>query len=304
MITALALTTALLYISPPGQRMFTFFTDDAASVHLGDEVRIAGITVGEIKNVTLESDSVRVQAKIDNTAFVGDQSEIEVRMLTVVGGYYVNLVSLGDQPLGNDAIPRERVIMPYNLIRTLTDATKITDDVDPTPIKESLDEMQAGLQGTNVESLNAVIKAGNTLMSTIDRQRGQVTKILDLSDEYIERLSGFRETLKEMVRKVAIVEQTLILYSNGFGKSLDGLGDIVAAIGIPLTPFYAKHRDDFLEKIRNFVQKGRLWVDHNGLIVRILKRTQDHIMRILDIQDSAPELLATDLCIPAPGTAC
>ena len=47
-------------------------------------------------------------------------------MLTVVGGYYVSILSLGDKPLGAKPIPLERVRMPYNLMRTLADATKLT----------------------------------------------------------------------------------------------------------------------------------------------------------------------------------
>ena len=54
---------ALLYISPPGQQTITFFTDDAASVRAGDEVRIAGVTVGSVKDLALEANEVRVELK-------------------------------------------------------------------------------------------------------------------------------------------------------------------------------------------------------------------------------------------------
>jgi phospholipid/cholesterol/gamma-HCH transport system substrate-binding protein len=302
-LTALALAAALLYVSPPGQKTVSFYTDDAASIRPGDEVRIAGITVGTVKDLSLEPDRVRVRARVDNTAFVGNKSQIQVRMLTVVGGYYVNLVSLGDTPLGADPIPLERVIMPYSLIRALTDATKITENVDTKPINESLNEIQSGLRGDNVDSLTAVINAGNALMSTIDRQRGQVTAILNLTDEYIQSLSNFRETLKQMIRKIAILEQTLVLYSKGFGAALNGVGDILLALK-PVGDFYDNHRNDFLEKVREWQHRARLWIERNGVIVRILKRVRDHIERVLDAQNATPELLATDLCIPVPGSPC
>jgi ABC-type transporter Mla subunit MlaD len=215
----------------------------------------------------------------------------------------VNLVSLGDTPLGESPIPVERVIMPYSLIRTLTDATKITTDLDTKPINESLNQIQAGLQGNNVESLNAVISAGNALMSTIDRQRGQVTAILNMTDEYIESLSNFRETLKQMVQKLAIIEETLVLYSKGFANALDGVGEMMLALK-PIGDLYNNHRDDFLEKVRNWQHRARLWIDRNGLTVRVLTRFRDHIERVLDAQNAPPELLATDLCIPVPGSPC
>jgi phospholipid/cholesterol/gamma-HCH transport system substrate-binding protein len=302
-LTAVAVAAGMLYISPPGQKTLIFYTDDAASIRPGDDVRVAGITVGAVKDLSLESDRVRVKAGIDSAVFVGNKSQIQVRMLTVVGGYYVNLVPLGDTPLDTNTIPVERVIMPYNLIRTLTDATKLTTNIDAKPINESLNEIQAGLKGNNLESLTAVINAGNALMSTIDKQRGQVTAMLNLTDEYIQSLSNYREKLKQMIRKVAIVEQTLVLYSKGFSSALDGVADMLLALK-PIGDFYGNHRDDFLDRIREWQHRARLWIEHNGLIVRVLTRVRDHIERVLDTQNALPELLATDLCIPVPGSAC
>jgi len=302
-LVSVAMAAAMLYLSPPGQKTLAFYTDDAASIRPGDEVRVAGITVGAVKDLSLEANRVRVTARVNSSVFVGNKSQIQVRMLTVVGGYYVNLTSLGDIPLGTNPIPLERVIMPYNLVRTLTDATKITTKIDAKPINESLNEMQAGLKGDNLASLTAVIDAGNAVMSTVDRQRGQVTAMLNVTDEYVQSLSNYRETLKKMVREMAIIEQTLVLYSKGFATALDGVGDMLLALK-PIGDFYGTHRDDFLEKVRDWQHRARLWIERNGLIVRVLTRLRDHMERVLDAQNAPAELLATDLCIPTPGSRC
>jgi phospholipid/cholesterol/gamma-HCH transport system substrate-binding protein len=304
MLTVLALTAAAVYVSPPGQRAVVFYTDDAASVRPGDGVRIAGITVGKIEDMSIEPDQVRVRATVDQDAFVGDQSQIQVRMLTVVGGYYVNLVSLGDKPLGQRPIPMERVTMPYNLMRTLADSTKITEDVNPKPIRESLDEVQAGLTGTNVDTLSAVVQAGNALTETMDKQRGQISQILNLSDEYIASLSDYRDRLKELVSKISILEQTLVLYGKGFAGALKGMGDIGDAFLVPFGKFWVNHREEFIEKVRTWQDRVRRWVDDNSRIVPRLRRVRDKIERILDAQNARPELLATDLCMPMPGSPC
>jgi len=302
-VTAVALVAGLLYINPPGQKFVTFFTQDAASVHPGDQVRIAGITVGKVKDLSLESNQVRVRARIDNTAFVGDQSQVQVRMLTVVGGYYVNLVSMGDRPLGAQPIPLERVTMPYNLIRTITDATKITENVGSKPIKKSLDELQKGLGGTNVEAISRIIDAGNAIMATIDKQRGQVTEILNLSDEYIQALSNFGDQLKQLVAKIAILEETLVLYHQGFGAAIKGMGDVVDSTE-PLLAVYMNHRDDFLVRVHNWLDKARWWSDRSGVIIRSLRLVRNKIERVLDAQNAPPQVLATDLCMPTPGSPC
>lgn len=302
-IGVLALVAALLYISPPGQKAVTFYTTDASSVRPGDPVRIAGINVGKVSGLSIEPNRVKVKTEIEGSAFVGDQSQVDVRMLTVVGGYYVNITSLGEHPLDGRSIPVERVTMPYNLVQTLTDATKITDQVKPKPIRESLDEIDRGLAGTNAETVSAVINAGNSLTETIDRQRGQISAILNLSDEYIERLAGFKDGLKQLISKISIIEQTLVLYGNGFSGALQGLGDVGDSL-LFIGPFYDKHRERFIEKIRNWQEAFRTWADRSGIIVRGLRKVRNKLDRVLDAQNARPELLATDFCIPMPGSPC
>lgn len=299
-----ALAAGLLYMTPPGQqKIVTFYTQDAASIRPGDDVRIAGIQVGKVKDLSLESDQVRVRTRVDDNAFVGDQSQVEVRMLTVVGGYYVSILSLGDTALGAKPIPLERVTMPYNLMRTITDSTKVTENVDPKPINESLSQLQNGLTGTNLETVSAVINAGNDLMSTIDKQRGQVSKILNLSDEYIRTLNDSSDQLRSVVRKIAIIEETLDLYSRGFRDSVAGLADILDALE-PVASTYLNDREKFLRKVRDFQENARFWSERNGVIVRALRLGRNKIERVLDAQNAPPELLATDLCIPLPGSSC
>ncbi|CPS04433.1 MlaD family protein [Mycobacteroides abscessus] len=304
LVGALALTAAVVYVRPPGQRTVSFLTDDAAAVKPGDGVRIAGITIGKVESLAIEQNQVRVRASVDDDAFVGDQSQIQVRMLTVVGGYYVNLVSLGDKPLGSEAIPIERVTMPYNLMKTLADSTKITERINAKPIRESLDQIQAGLNGTNVDTLTAAIDAGRALTSTIDRQRGQISQILNLSDEYIESLANYRGKLRELVEKISVFEQTLVLYGKGFAGALGGMGDIGEAFLEPFGKFWVNHREEFIQRVREWQNRVRRWVDNNSRLVPRLRSVRNKIERVLDAQNARPELLATDLCIPMPGSPC
>jgi phospholipid/cholesterol/gamma-HCH transport system substrate-binding protein len=224
-------------------------------------------------------------------------------MLTVVGGYYVNIVSLGDRALGTKAIPAERVTMPYNLMQTLADSTKVTEKVDPKPLKESLDQLQHGLSGDNVQALSAIVDAGNTLMSTIQRQRGQVTEILNFSDEYIRALNNYSDGLRTLVRKASLAERTLDLYSKEFGEGVRLFSQVLDQLA-PITYFYVNHRDKFLEKVRDWLERARMWAEQNGVIIRGVREVRNKIERVLSAQNAPPELLATDMCMPIPGSPC
>ncbi|BBZ10060.1 MlaD family protein [Mycobacterium branderi] len=303
--TIVALVVAELYISPPHRQLVTFYTDDVASVKPGDSVRVAGIDVGEVKHISLESQHARVQLSVKDDVFVGDQTQVEVRMLTVVGGYFVTLVPLGDRPLGRRPIPIDRVTMPYSLIRTLSDATKITDQVAPRPINESLNQIQQGLTGSNSEILAKVLDAGNSTSEVLERQRGQLTSILEMSNEYLQTMNGNRELLEYLISRIAILEETLVLYGDGFASSLAGLGKIVDKI-YPIIPFYFEHRQDFLNRVRGILGEIQTIADRNGVVVRVLRRIRGRLQTTLDWQNAGTpqELLATDLCFPIEGRRC
>nr|WP_041318903.1 MlaD family protein [Mycolicibacter sinensis] len=305
LITVIGVVVAMLYIKPPGETIFSFYTDDAASLRPGDTVRVAGVVVGTVKDLALEADQIRVRASVNEKAFVGDQSQIQVRMLTVVGGYYVTVIPMGRKPLGSTVIPKERVTMPYNLMQTLADSTKITEDVSTRPIKESIDQFQTALTGTNTQTVSAILDAGNSVVDTLTRQRGQITKILDLSDEYIDRLAQYSGKLEEYLRRISILEQTLILYGRAFGDGLTRLGG-VGWILMPAIDDYFAHRDDFLDRTRNILGDFRTIEVRHGAAVRWLQRIHDRMEVALDKQNNftRPELLATDICIPVHGSPC
>jgi phospholipid/cholesterol/gamma-HCH transport system substrate-binding protein len=305
MTTVIGCVIAWVYISPPGQQIVAFYTDDAASVHPGDTVRIAGISVGKVKDLSIEPNQVRVRLSVDRGAFVGDQSQVEVRMLTVVGGYYVTITSLGDAPLGSRPIPLQRVTMPYSLIQTLTAATKITENVAHKPINESINQLQQGLTGTNTEAITELLKAGNTLTQNLERQRGQLSAILELSNEYIRRLNDSRELLEYLIQRVSILEETLVLYGKGFSRAIEGLGEVGRRLDA-FSVFYFPHRSDFILRIRGVLGEFQGIADRNGVVVRVLRRIRERMERTLDAQNNGtpPELFATDLCIPTEGSRC
>lgn len=305
-VTVVGMVVAWVYVSPPGKQIVTFYTDDAVSISPGDTVRIAGIVVGEVKDLAIEPKQVRVRASVDRDAFVGDQSQIEVRMLTVVGGYYVTINSLGDVPLGSRPIPVSRVTMPYSLIRTLADTTKITDNIATKPINESINQVQQGLTGANSDAITELLNAGNAITQNLERQRGQISSVLEFSNEYIRELNNNRELLEYMLSRIAILEESFVLYGKGFAASMHGMGELGKQVLDPLDRFYMPHRSDFLARVRGVLGEFQAIADRNGVVVRVLRRIRERMESTLAAQNGGtpPELFATDLCIPVEGSRC
>ncbi|MFX0578494.1 MlaD family protein [Nocardia nepalensis] len=301
-----AVALAVVYVRPPGRQAVVFFTDDSAAIRVGDSVRIAGLPVGKVTELSLEHDRVRVETAVASSAFVGDQSQIEVRMLTIVGGYYVNLVPLGDRRLGSAVIPEGRVRLPYSVMQTLADATKVTDNVKPAPVEQDLDQLQAGLTGSRIDSLRSIVAAGDDLIDTINRQRGQVSKILDVSNEYLRAFNEYRDGLVNLIRNAAILETTLVQYGDGFATALMGLGEVAQRIS-RVADFYVAHRDEALALMAQIKTAAQSVDQHLQPMIDDLRgvrgRMQD-LLSALGPGGQQPLLLATDLCIPLPTKPC
>jgi phospholipid/cholesterol/gamma-HCH transport system substrate-binding protein len=166
-----------------------------------------------------------------------------------------------------------------------------------------LDQLQNGLAGDNVTTVSSIIDAGNSLMSTIQKQRGQLTQILNFSNEYINAMNGYQDGIRTLVRKISIVIQTLVIYGKKFGDGITAFADVLGQLS-PIAYFYRDHRADFMEKVRHYLETARMWSEHNGAVIRSLRVIENKFQRVFDAQNAPPDLLATDLCIPMPGSPC
>ena len=107
-VAVLAAVAAYFYLSPPNERTVTFTTRDAVSLRGGEDVRVAGISVGKVKDVVLASDdnNVTVSMSVKSDVHLGDDARVQVRLLTAVGGFFVAL-----EPGGADVV-RNAVTIP------------------------------------------------------------------------------------------------------------------------------------------------------------------------------------------------
>jgi phospholipid/cholesterol/gamma-HCH transport system substrate-binding protein len=88
-VVVLLAAVGIVSVVETGMTTYTAELSDAGSVRADDDVRVAGITVGKIKSVTLQSDHVDMSFTVKDDVFIGDATSLEVRMLTIVGGHYL-----------------------------------------------------------------------------------------------------------------------------------------------------------------------------------------------------------------------
>jgi phospholipid/cholesterol/gamma-HCH transport system substrate-binding protein len=304
-VIALTLTT-FLYLDPPNRKTFTFETTDASALSVGQDVRVAGVSVGTVSAVTIKSTTVAVTSEIEEDMFLGTESKINVRMLTPVGGYAITLIPLGTTPLGSSPIPVPHVTVPYSIGDVLQAAPTTTDNVDGGTVDANIDEVADALQH-NSTSVGSLISGMNSIAGVMDRQRDQVQEVMDLAAEYLQTYNANREFVFDLIRQIDIVLSTYNNSRVGFNESYRLLGNVLLSVQ-PLMEFYLNHKDE----VRSAVEQTRRTIEDfertMGPALDNLQGLQQQLERWLTpeglVELKGGTIAASDLCIPIAGRTC
>ena len=105
-----------------GGTTYTADFTEAAGLRPGNEVRVAGVKVGEVTGVALDGARVKVTFKVKNT-WIGDASTAAIGIKTLLGEKYLALDPLGTgrQDPGQ-RIPASRTTSPYDVTQAFKDS--------------------------------------------------------------------------------------------------------------------------------------------------------------------------------------
>ncbi|MGW8815896.1 MlaD family protein [Gordonia terrae] len=305
LVVALLGTLAVVYLRPPGQKSITFAVTDAAAIEAGQDIRVAGISVGKVSEVALKPDHVQVTARIDEETFVGDQTKLEVRMLTPVGGYAITMIPMGDNEL-RDPIPPARVTVPYSIGDVLQAVPSTTNTVDTSEVNANLDQVARGLD-TNDTSVRSIVDGLESVTAVFDRQRVQVHEVAALASEYLRTFNGNRQFVFELIRKMDVVISTYHVSAEGFNYAYELFANALEK----LTPF-----------MRFYLKNSNLVSSHVNQMKDTIIRLQQQLGPAIDglvstrkklAQWITPEgmraigggtLWTEDVCVPIPGRNC
>lgn len=297
---------AYVYLQPPGHREVTFLISDAAAIKPGTEVRIAGVPAGTVESTKLEKDAVRVNLSVDDSVYLGDQSSVDVRMLTIVGGYYISLTSSGSVPLGDSVIPADRATPPYSLPELMSDATDKVQQLNGDKIGESLDSLASAMEA-NPGGTGTLVAAMQNLAQIVHQQQDQLRIVTDASSELLHAVITDKEQIVRVVKELAIMTATLDTYKYGVQATTAALAVVLEQTQVGIR-FYQRHRDwliDNLKRVNNALNKI------NTDIPRIIWNTGNFVDNLRNAVSPGglrllPEipLLATDMCVPTPGHTC
>lgn len=239
-VTVVLAATALVYFFPFGVREYRVRQYVTAGLKSGDSVRLAGVDVGQVRAVGLEGDHVLVKFEIRDNIRVGDQSATEVKLLTPVGGHYLELRLKGKEPLGDKPIPVERSHSPFDEFGD----NKPQDPLSERKPWEVLDAVGAAtgqFKQINVGNLHKIL---DVLTKALDSQPDVIRVTLDAFAKVIDLLVAREDQLRQAV---GVVHE----YLKEFGLEKDMLRDTLHKLARTAVVFN-RWKSDFPELLTQF----------------------------------------------------
>lgn len=308
-VVVLALVVSgVIYIVPLGKATYTAELPEAGSIKAGDDVRLAGIPVGTVKSLELQADSVEMTFTVDSDVFLGDQTTLDIRMLTIVGGHYVAVTPAGTSALGKRSIPADHVRLPYSLAQVFQDAAAPIADVDGDTLRENFAAMQKSI-ATSPDGIRRAGNAIESLVDILDRQNEDVSRMLALLDEYLTAVNSSKSVLGDMIRRINLMETIAIDKRSEINESITIIAEVLSRIAA-LEPTWQTTLKPMAHKLAEAIPElDRLEQKLGGVVAavqHILSQVQNLVAPQGDvvIDHSSATIAVPAMCIPVPGRAC
>jgi phospholipid/cholesterol/gamma-HCH transport system substrate-binding protein len=194
---------------------------DGAGLNVENQVRVAGIKVGIVKDVLLDGDRVLVTMEIDNGTEIPKDADAEIKLATLLGTKFVDIEAKGGGPFmeDGDAIPIERTSVPYEIYQASNQGTNVLEGLDGKALngmlveltkvtkvaKEEIGQALTGLNdlgsGLNEkdEELRSLLRGADDLTGLLADEGPAINQLIDSSNEVLGSVARKREEVKSLL---------------------------------------------------------------------------------------------------------
>ncbi len=217
----------------------------------GDEVRVAGVRVGEVTAVEPDFRRGRVVItwKVDSGVELGPGTRAEIRTANVLGGRYLRLTGpvvrpyLHTLPEAERRIPEERTRTPATVNSVVADSTRAVNKLDTAALnavvgkltgvsEETKGRLRRSLRnltdlsetiGENSENIDKLLTGGDRLMAVAHTRDGQLSKLLANVRLMLEEMRRRRDELAGFLGDSSTVVRELTRLIDAHQAQLTGV---------------------------------------------------------------------------------
>jgi phospholipid/cholesterol/gamma-HCH transport system substrate-binding protein len=158
----------------------TYYADfsEAGGLKPNDEVRIAGVRVGQVDSVSLDGDHVKVAFRIENGADFGTDTRAAIKVQTLLGAMYLALEPAGPGQLSEGSeIPTSRTTSPYDVVQAFSGLANTSERINTHRLARSLTTL-ADLTRNTPKNFRQALSGVSALSTNLAARNEQIGTLL------------------------------------------------------------------------------------------------------------------------------
>jgi len=250
-----------------GGTSYTAYFTESAGLDPGNEVRVAGVTVGRVTGVSLSGDQVKVMFVVKNT-WVGNASTVAIDIKTILGAKYLALDPLGAASQDPSApIPVTRTTSPYDVTQAFNELGQVFGQLNTAQVGKSLETISQAFANTppavhesltGLASLSQAIASQDTELSALLQGTKKITGTIASEDSEFQTLINDGNLLLSELR---LQQQSIASLLTGTEQMATQLSALVNSDNAELGPL----------------------LDKLGQVTSVLQRNQANLNRALSL---------------------
>jgi phospholipid/cholesterol/gamma-HCH transport system substrate-binding protein len=191
-----------------GGTVYSAYFTDSANLKTDDDVRIAGIKVGKVQDVTLDTRKGLVKASFTvKNGWVGDQSQVNIKLETLLGSKYIEIDSQGTekQDPGKTICDEtaqhtcRRTTSPLDVYPAFTKLTDTVEQINTDQLAQSFQTLANDFRGTP-EYVRSAVDGLSRLSTTIASRNAQLGQLLSAANKVTGTLADRDQDLAQLLR--------------------------------------------------------------------------------------------------------
>ncbi|WP_433176440.1 MCE family protein [Actinoallomurus sp. CA-150999] len=229
------LSTAVLAIAISNMqfvasRKYNLIFTDAAGLNSGDEVRIAGVRVGQVDGIKLyQGHLARVTIEVIKDQTLPRSTQAQLRYRNLMGQRYVSLTEGsgqgGDLPAGG-TIPKEQTQPALDLTALFNGFRPLLRAIKPQDVNQLTYQLIQVLQGEG-GTVNGLLAHVASLTETLGNRDEVIGRVIDNLDKVISTIDSRDQEVSALITNLKSLVGGLAADRHAIGESLVSVNQLV-----------------------------------------------------------------------------
>lgn len=206
---------------------------DAGGLKVNDDVRIAGVKVGHVQQISLAGSVVLVKFRVKGGPPLGSDTRADIKIKTLLGTKYLAVTPAGAGRLRpSQPIPVSRTTTPLDVTTAFIGLAQHVGQIDTTQLAKAFDTIAATFKNSPAQVRSAldglsrlsttIASRDSQLQALLQHARG-VTGVLAARDSEVVKLINDGDQVLQMVEQQRAVIHDLLVNTASMASQLSAL---------------------------------------------------------------------------------